>query len=62
MTRAILIGVAVNPAIVGQVRAFAAAAGSTVAATTQAAKQGLSFGQHRRVYRGIRFHRDWPVD
>ena len=52
MTRAMSsIGAAVDPAIVGQVGAFAAAAGPAVTAAAQAAKQRLAFRQGRRVLR-----------
>ncbi len=50
----VLIGAAVDPAIVGQVGAFAAAAGAAVTAAAQAAKQSLAFRQAARPGRGWR--------
>ena len=54
----VLVGVAVDPTIIGQVGAFAAAAGPAVTSGAQAPKQGLALRQSSRIWsrnRGGRF-------
>ncbi len=47
----VVVGAAVDPAAVGQVGAFAAAAGAAVTAAAQPAKQGLPLRQDHRIRR-----------